>query len=83
MVFWIGRKTTPHTSRLLRKAMTIFITFKYQKNRKKMETITAYISRYGLLCPVKVWSFTVKCVWSIHGADKTWTVYDLGKLKIV
>ena len=71
--FFKNRKRMGNSNRNLHTADTVSITFRFQKNKHKDETITQY--RSGLTpCPVKAWAAIVTRVLSYPGTTGNSTV---------
>lgn len=82
--FFKDKKLLPHDSPHLHLADSVSITFEFQKNDQRDETITMHRTADPTLCPVRSWSAIVTRIWSYPGvtADTPVNTFQLpnGKL---
>jgi hypothetical protein len=72
--FFKGKKLLQHNDKFLHLADTVSITFELQKRDTKNDTITHHRTSDPLLCPVKIWSRTVKRINSYPNSNQDTTV---------
>ena len=68
--FFKNNKELKHNDPHLGSADTVSITFYFQKNDQRDDTVTMWRTSDPTLCPVKTWAKIVKRIWSYP--DATW-----------
>eukprot|EP00957_Ditylum_brightwellii_P204568 15339853-Ditylum_brightwellii.AAC.1 len=59
-----------HNSPWIKSADCVSITFEFQKNNERGDTLTQMASRDVILCPVWQWAKVVKHVWGTRELQK-------------
>ncbi len=65
--FFLGKRELPHSSPILHRTTSVSLTFEYQKNDSRNETVTAHATFHRTMCPVTQLVHTVRRLWSIPG----------------
>jgi len=68
--FFKDNEEIPHSSKHLKSADCIAITFEFQKNKEKNETICQDSTNDPILCPVKSWASIVTRIYNYKGSTK-------------
>jgi hypothetical protein len=66
-----NHRTLRHDDPFLALADTVSITFEFQKNEERDETVVMHLSGDPLLCPVRAWAAVVQRVLSYPGTSAT------------
>jgi hypothetical protein len=69
LTFYKDNKRIPNSSPNLSSANRLAITFKTQKNGRKLNTITQWKTNDPILCPVVQWAVLVTCISAYNGAS--------------
>jgi hypothetical protein len=57
---FLGKRQLPHSSPILHLATSVTLTFEYQKNDSRNETVTAHKTYHSFMCPVIQLAITVR-----------------------
>ena len=68
-VFFRKGKEMKHNDPNLHLADSVSLTFEWQKNDERMDTVTHMASGDAFLCPVRQWAAIVKRIWGYPGAN--------------
>ena len=67
--FFKDGKELAHNDRLLEYADSVSVTFEYQKNDEKHDTVTQMATNDAVINPVRMWAAVVKRIWKYPGAS--------------
>lgn len=67
--FYLGKRLLPHCSPILHKASSVTLTFEYQKNESRNESVTAHCTYHAFMCPVIQLAKTVRRIRAIPGSS--------------
>ena len=68
--FFKGNRELSHNNPYLENADTVSVTFEFQKNDERNDTVTQYRTNDPVLCPVIRWAAVVRRVLSLQGTDR-------------
>ena len=71
--FYVKGRQVPHSHPRLTLSDTVTITFEFQKNNERHESVTMHCSGCTVLCPVRSWASIIRRVLSYPGTTiDTW-----------
>ncbi len=72
--FYKDKKEVPHSDPNLHNATTVTITFRYQKNDQRDDSITQERNRDPTICPVKAAAYTIRRLQNLPGCTAATTI---------